>query len=164
MKNWFTSNPYICIVEDDNFYATALKKSLSNENYKKLSVFNSAESFLDEHTLKPDVILLDHHMDRISGLDLLRDYKRINPSTEVILLTGQKDWQVAKQSFQLGVVDYVEKNAGSFSYINNCISQLIKTKRSDYLGLLKEQLSFYGSIVVIFLMLTIFSWQLSQIF
>ena len=54
-----------------------------------------------------DVMLPD-----INGLDLLRQMKREIPDTEVIIITGHADMELAIKSFQCDATDFVTKPLG----------------------------------------------------
>lgn len=61
---------------------------------------------LDEY---PDVILSDIRMPGLSGVDLAREAKKVDPSVEVILLSGYAEFDLARQAIQYGVRDYLLK-------------------------------------------------------
>jgi DNA-binding NtrC family response regulator len=43
---------------------------------------------------KPEVIITDYAMGRMSGMDLIRECRRINPQQKMILVSGTVDGQV----------------------------------------------------------------------
>jgi len=56
-----------------------------------------------------DLVLTDMRMGAESGLDMLREAKRIVPEIEVIVLTGHADMENAIEAMKLGASDYITK-------------------------------------------------------
>ena len=56
-----------------------------------------------------DIALLDFRMGRLSGLDFLRAVRNISPDTEIIMLIGYDEIDIAVEAMKLGVYDFVTK-------------------------------------------------------
>ncbi|MDJ0763852.1 MAG: response regulator [Myxococcota bacterium] len=56
-----------------------------------------------------DVVLLDVKMPEMSGLQVLRKIRDINPKQKVILLTGHGSRDDADEGIRLGALDYLMK-------------------------------------------------------
>jgi two-component system phosphate regulon response regulator PhoB len=104
--------PKILLVEDDIALATAYKVRLEAENFDIRHCPNGEEAMQVAIEYRPDLILLDLMMPRISGFDVL-DILRNTPdtaNTKIIILTAlsqQSDQQRAKD---LGANDYLVKS------------------------------------------------------
>ena len=48
-------------------------------------------------------------MPGMSGIDLLREVRKISPSTEVIIITAHADKNAAIEALRLGAFDFFEK-------------------------------------------------------
>jgi DNA-binding NtrC family response regulator len=57
----------------------------------------------------PDVIILDLQMPDMNGLAVLSRVKAIDPTIEVILLTGHGSFDAGITSMELGAFDYIIK-------------------------------------------------------
>jgi len=55
------------------------------------------------------VIITDIRMRGLSGIDVLREVKQIDPHTEVIVLTAYETLETARQSISLGASEYLKK-------------------------------------------------------
>ncbi len=102
----------ILLVEDDTNLAGVYKARLELEGFMVVLVGNGEDALSTTVSEKPDLIVLDAMMPKISGFDVL-DILRNTPDTanvRVIMLTAlsqEKDEQRAKS---LGVDDYLVKS------------------------------------------------------
>jgi two-component system nitrogen regulation response regulator GlnG len=56
-----------------------------------------------------DLVILDIKMPKKDGLETLKELKKINPSSKVIIATGYKSVDTAQEAMKLGAADYVVK-------------------------------------------------------
>jgi CheY-like chemotaxis protein len=56
-----------------------------------------------------DVVLLDMHMGRMGGLEVLEHMKRLRLRTPVLMLTGNHDAQASADALARGILAYVPK-------------------------------------------------------
>jgi DNA-binding NarL/FixJ family response regulator len=59
--------------------------------------------------LKPDVVILDISMSGRSGIDLIKDLKRLRPSTGVIVLSMHDEMTYAERALHAGARGYIMK-------------------------------------------------------
>jgi two-component system, NtrC family, response regulator HydG len=59
--------------------------------------------------LKPDAVLVDLMMPDINGLDVLRAIRDIEPTCQIILMTGEPSVDTAIEAVKLGALDYISK-------------------------------------------------------
>jgi anti-anti-sigma factor len=57
----------------------------------------------------PDIVFTDIKMPGIDGIEVLRKIKETNPLTEVIVVTGHGDMDLAIQALNLGATDFINK-------------------------------------------------------
>lgn len=70
-----------------------------------------ALDLLHRDSVRPGVVILDLYLPGISGMEVLREIKRIEPETVVVVLTGQASLQTAIQSLRREkAFDYIEKS------------------------------------------------------
>jgi DNA-binding NarL/FixJ family response regulator len=60
--------------------------------------------------LRPDVVVLDISMPKISGIDLITSFKRLVPDCEILVLTMYDSQEVAFKALRAGARGYVAKN------------------------------------------------------
>ena len=60
-------------------------------------------------THAPQLVITDMRMDKVGGLDILRECKEVLPQTPVILITAYKTVETALEAMKLGAYDYITK-------------------------------------------------------
>ena len=94
------SIPVVFVVDDEPMLlelAAVIIKPLGCE----VHTFRDPENALKEFSrLKPEVILTDYAMGRMTGMDLVRECRRINPKQKIILVSGTVDEHVFTEAPQ----------------------------------------------------------------
>ena len=102
-------NPRILLVDDEERFRANLQKMLEALGLAVRAAGSGAEA-LEELKLNPcDVIVLDIRMPGMDGLSTLKEIKRINPESEVIILSGHASMDAAMEINRLGGYDYLMK-------------------------------------------------------
>ena len=102
----------ILLVEDDEALAQVYVSRLEIEGLETKWVGNGEEALSAAVEFKPDLILLDVMMPKISGFDVL-DILRNTPETtdiRVIMLTALSQAKDKERATSLGVDDYLVKS------------------------------------------------------
>lgn len=104
-----TSSPKIFLVDDDMFSTELNKQHLHTLGYKDVTAFSDGQTCLNHLTEEPDVVFVDHTMEPIDGLTLLKKIKRFNQDMVIIFISGQEDLEVAISALKYGAFDYIIK-------------------------------------------------------
>jgi DNA-binding response OmpR family regulator len=102
----------ILLVEDDEALSGVYKSRLDLEGFETQSVLNGEQALSAAVAFKPDLILLDAMMPKISGFDVL-DILRNTPETaqvKVIMLTALSQPKDKERAESLAVDDYLVKS------------------------------------------------------
>lgn len=102
----------ILLVEDDEALANVYTVRLEAEGFETRHVDNGEEALSNAVEFKPDMILLDVMMPKISGFDVL-DILQNTPETKeikVIMLTALSQPKDKERAQELGVSDYLVKS------------------------------------------------------
>jgi len=102
----------ILLVEDDEALAAVYRSRLELEDFEIYQVNNGEGALQAAKEFKPDLILLDAMMPKISGFDVL-DILRNTPETagvRVIMLTALSQPKDKERAEALGVDDYLVKS------------------------------------------------------
>ena len=123
----------VFVVEDNDWYNQLLVHTLSlNPDYRVHS-FQNGKDCLDNLDGGPDVITLDYRLPDMTGIDVLRRIKNLNPDIQVIMISEQADINVVVDLLKEGAYDYIVKT-------NDIKQRLLNTVQNirDNLGLKKE--------------------------
>ncbi len=95
------SKPTLLLVDDEERILSALRRCLRREGYEILTAesVTRALQVLDERRI--DLVLSDHKMPGRSGVDLLREVRRLQPNAGRLLITG---WSQAVSESDLEAV------------------------------------------------------------
>ena len=102
----------ILLVEDDDALSGVYKSRLEMEGFEVNEVNNGELALSAAVEFKPDLILLDAMMPKISGFDVL-DILRNTPQTakiRIIMLTALSQPKDKERAESLGVDDYLVKS------------------------------------------------------
>ncbi len=105
-------NAHVIVVDDESINLTIMRLTLEEKNFR-VTTFSSAESCLAElkgsNLLNYDCMVTDHSMPGISGLELLEEIKKLDPTLEVIMVTGENERMIIKESLRKGAFDFLDK-------------------------------------------------------
>ncbi len=107
----------LLIVEDDAALASYLAGSFQEQGYRVQQAYDRASALLCLHAeLPPKLIILDlglppHPSTLTEGLALLDEWLRQQPSSKIIVLTGQDERAAALEAVRRGAFDFLVKPA-----------------------------------------------------
>lgn len=102
----------ILLVEDDTALSSVYKSRMELEGFEVREVSNGELALSAALEFKPDIILLDAMMPKISGfdvLDIIRNTKETE-SIKVVMLTALSQPKDKERAEALGVDDYLVKS------------------------------------------------------
>ena len=99
----------VIVVDDDPGMLRALQRVLQLHGFET-EVFSSAEGFLEgAHLDDATCLVLDVHLQNISGIDLRRQLTRSGHSLPVIFITAVESEATRKAALESGCVAYLHK-------------------------------------------------------
>lgn len=99
----------ILVVDDEVMVCNLLKDFLILKGYE---VFTASDGYIAINKVKklnPHLVLLDIVMPGISGVEVLKEIKKLNSKTGVIMITAVPDQGIITESIDLGAYDYIRK-------------------------------------------------------
>jgi PleD family two-component response regulator len=116
------------IVDDDPFCRMLYQQHLINLGFKNNILFDNGADCINQLTEKPDVIFLDYDMKPYNGLEVLRMVKRLYPEIHLLIISSQKDMQVAINAFKYGAYDYIVKGEKDLETISLAVNKILISK------------------------------------
>ena len=103
------SMPVISIVDDDASVCRALRRLIQSVGYS-VETFTSAREFLDSAPLgRTACLVLDIHLDGMSGFDLAARLAEDRTTIPIILITAHDDALMRERVRRAGVAGYLPK-------------------------------------------------------
>jgi signal transduction histidine kinase/FixJ family two-component response regulator len=99
----------LLLVDDEAGLRTVLGISLGDAGYEVLSAEDGRAGLDLFRKHRPSIVLTDIKMPVMDGVELLKEIKRIAPETEVIMLTGHGDMELAIECLKLEATDFITK-------------------------------------------------------
>ena len=99
----------VLVVEDDESFRTMLVAALQRRGYDALGADSGEAAIELAQQDSPEMAVVDLRLPGMSGLDVVRDLKRIDPATAVVVLTGYGSIATALEAIRLGAVHYLTK-------------------------------------------------------
>lgn len=102
----------ILLVEDDEVLASVYRARLEMEDFEVMEVHDGEQALTTALKYRPDLMILDAMMPKISGFDVL-DILRNTPETmnlQIIMLTALSQESDRERAEKLGVDEYLVKS------------------------------------------------------
>lgn len=98
------------LVLDDVLDAVILIRKILEKKGHDVTTFTEEEEALNyARSNQVDLAILDIKLKKISGVEVLGEIKKIDPSIRVIMLTGYPTLETARESLKLGAAEYCVK-------------------------------------------------------
>ncbi len=99
----------IVAIDEDLEFLDFLTQTLSESRVEIVTSANPEEGLDLALGVRTDIVLLDLMMPTCRGLEVLDKIVRVNPTINVILLTGEYSTESAVEAIQKGAADYLNK-------------------------------------------------------
>ena len=102
-------NKKILIVDDEKNIRTTISAYLLSLGYELEIAVNGQEALGKLKDSRYDLVLLDIKMHIMTGIQVLKEMRRLEDKTNVIMMTAYGTIENAVESMQLGAVDFISK-------------------------------------------------------
>lgn len=103
----------ILLVEDEQKTGETLKEALESENIDVDWAQDGGDALKVVEKGKYDLVVLDLKLPGLSGEEVLRGVRKVDPYVEVIIYTNYEEPPVMKQLIELGIDGYINKGANA---------------------------------------------------
>ena len=101
--------PKILIVEDESNMLLGLRDNCESEGYEVISSQDGEDAIARCLRDRPDIVLLDVMLPKLSGIDVCRSLRRKGVDTPIIMLTARGQEVDKVVGLEVGADDYVTK-------------------------------------------------------
>ncbi|MCF6359454.1 MAG: sigma-54 dependent transcriptional regulator [Cyclobacteriaceae bacterium] len=116
----------IFAVEDDPVYSKFLKYVLDLNPDFEVELFENGKDCLAQLHKSPNIITLDYSLPDLSGEEILKRIKSIDPSIHVIIISGQENISTAVNLLKQGAYDYITKDEETKDRLLNSLNNALK--------------------------------------
>lgn len=99
----------ILVIDDEEANVRVLSLSLKLDGHEVVTACSGEEGIEVFQKESPDIVLTDIKMPGMSGIDVLKKVKSLEPDKEVIIITGHGDVDNAVEALQHGASDFINK-------------------------------------------------------
>lgn len=108
-----TMRPYsVVIIDDSSTIRLVLKQILVSEGFEIILEAEDgveALSKIKAMQIKPDLILLDYEMPKMSGVDFLKDFNSMGINSKIIVISSTSDKATLREFLNFGINSYILK-------------------------------------------------------
>lgn len=114
----------IYLVDDHMIFRQSFEAFLSTqESFRCLSSGNGSARCLQEILhLNPDIVLLDFHLERENGIDLLQKLRDAHFPGKIVFLTMNRDKHIRDAARSFGANGFVSKEADGYGLLSGLLS------------------------------------------
>lgn len=122
------------LVDDDAVFLKMLKIDFEINTDYDIETFPTGELCLKNINQKPNLIILDYHLDGIeknamNGIETLIKIKEKNSSIPVVMLSSQDKIEVAVDCMRHKAADYVVKSETAFFRLQKTIADIFSNQK-----------------------------------
>jgi two-component system response regulator AtoC len=99
----------VLVVEDDTIQARNISAYLARNGWEVQACASAEDALHACESQPPDVVVTDHRLPRLTGIELLQRLREADPLAKCIVMTGDCTAQTAVAAMKAGAYDYVLK-------------------------------------------------------
>lgn len=99
----------ILVLDDDPVVTLSCKRILGAEGYNIITSDNGKDTLKKVANEEFDLLITDIRLPDINGITVLRESKILQPKLDVVIITGYPNLEDAKESVNLGALEFIEK-------------------------------------------------------
>ena len=106
-----TDRPSILLVDDEEIFRERLARAMRERGYEVQTASGYDGALALARVESPEYAVVDLRMEGRSGLEVVRELKKLDPATNVLVLTGYGSIATAVDAMRLGASSYLPKPA-----------------------------------------------------
>jgi len=102
----------LLLVDDEIGYLEVLSKRLTRRGFRVTTASSGTEAIRALRQWEFDLAVVDLKMEDMDGIEVLKVFKKMDPSLRVVMLTGHGSERAAREGISQGAFDYLIKPVG----------------------------------------------------
>ena len=119
----------IFFVDDEPMFINLMEYTFKCKSGYRIRTFNSGEECIKCMDMNPDLVIVDFFLQgadpQMTGLNVLKKIKEINPTTLIVFLSGNDDEATINEAMTAGAKRYILKNGYFIDNLIECVSELL---------------------------------------
>src|SRR6478752_3531292 len=99
----------ILIIDDDPAMVSVISDICQERGHQTVAYASGQKALENLAVHAPQLVISDLRMDKVGGLDILRECREVLPQTPVIMITAYAKVESALEAMKLGAYDYITK-------------------------------------------------------
>jgi len=128
-KIYNMADKLIFFVDDEPMFINLMEYTFKCRSGYTVQAFNSGEDCIKHLYMNPDLVVVDFFLNgddsQMTGMDLVKKIKEINPETLLVFLSGNDDDAVINEAKAIGVEKYILKNGYFIDNLIECVSNIL---------------------------------------
>jgi two-component system response regulator HydG len=138
------SSSTVLVVDDDEANRVTMERILAREGYRVVHADSGRAAMERLREERVDLVLTDLKMPGMSGIDLLKAARKIDPDVEVVVMTAYGTVETAVEAMKEGAYDFVAKPLQRLALVTTLAKALEKRMLQVENRHLREQLAAIG--------------------
>ena len=118
----------ILVVDDVDTIARVYARFLERQGYEVHIAYNGDEALLQYDQFKPDLVISDIRMPKMSGFELASALRKKNPDLKIILMTGYADEAEVLEQQKSHGFPFFTKPADLQTTVANIVEEVLSGK------------------------------------
>lgn len=99
----------VLILDDETDFAQELQEYLQLRDFEVYTAATPGDGFASMRRRPYDLLILDVRLPGMSGIDILKQVRKLYPAMEVIIISGHGDIDTVIEALREGAIDYLRK-------------------------------------------------------
>jgi len=122
--NQFRKKGNILVVDDEEMICDVIRDLLLSTGHNVVTANNGEKAIEEVRNNHFDIVFLDIIMPRINGLDVLKEIKTVDPSTVVVMISGDTKENLKDQAMGEGAFSFINKPF-TLPQIRNTVTRIL---------------------------------------
>ncbi len=133
-------NRYVVFVVDDDSKVLTMSKHYIEKNSEyevEVQTFTTGEDALAKLDMRPDAVVMDYYFNeeeggRLNGAEVMTKIREKLPNTEVVMISGQENMEIALETIRNGAYDYIIKGENAIQRAQLSIEKILQAKNREF--------------------------------